>query len=166
MGATLTHMVPRVTDMGYSLTEAAPILSFGAAAGVLGKVIYGWITDHYNAKWAIWAAIASQLAGQIILLNADTYSVLIIGSTIFGFGMGGIVPIHGSIVSALFGQAGFGYIMGLMRPAMMPIMVMGIPFAGWIFDTTGQYDLAFEVFLGLYLIAAISIGFVENNRPA
>jgi MFS family permease len=166
MGATLTHMVPRVTDMGFSLTEAAPILSFGAAAGVLGKVIYGWITDHYNAKWAIWAAIASQLTGQIILLNADTYSVLIIGSTIFGFGMGGIVPIHGSIVSALFGQAGFGYIMGLMRPAMMPIMVMGIPFAGWIFDTTGQYDLAFEVFLGLYLIAAVSIGFVENNRPA
>lgn len=166
MGATLTHMVPRVTDMGFSLTEAAPVLSFGAAAGVFGKVIYGWITDHYNAKWAIWAAIASQLVGQIILLNADTYGLLIAGSTIFGFGMGGIVPIHGSIVSALFGQAGFGYIMGLMRPAMMPIMVTGIPFAGWIFDTTGQYDLAFEVFLGLYLIAAVAIGFVEHNRPA
>lgn len=166
MGATLTHMVPRVTDMGFSLTEAAPILSFGAAAGVLGKVIYGWITDHYNAKWAIWAAITSQLVGQVILLNAETYGVLIAGSAIFGFGMGGIVPIHGSIVSALFGQAGFGYIMGLMRPAMMPIMVMGIPFAGWIFDTTGQYDLAFEVFLGLYLIAAVAIGFVDHNRPA
>ena len=166
MGATLTHMVPRVTDMGYSLTEAAPILSFGAAAGVLGKVIYGWITDHYNAKWAIWAAIASQLVGQVVLLGADTYTTLVIGSTIFGFGMGGIVPIHGSIVSALFGQAGFGYIMGLMRPAMMPLMVTGIPFAGWVFDTTGQYDLAFQTFLGLYLIAAVSIGFVENNRPA
>lgn len=166
MSATLTHMVPRVTDMGFSLTEAAPILSFGAATGVLGKVIYGWVTDHYNVKWAIWAAIASQLIGQILLLDADSYSELIVGSAIFGFGMGGIVPIHGSIVSALFGQAGFGYIMGLMRPAMMPIMVMGIPFAGWIFDTTGNYDIAFQTFFGLYVIAAISMGFVTDNRPA
>jgi MFS family permease len=166
MSATLTHMVPRVTDMGFSLIEAAPILSFGAATGVLGKVIYGWITDHYNAKWAIWAAIASQFIGQIMMLDADTYSGLAIGSAIFGFGMGGIVPIHGSIVSALFGQAGFGYIMGLMRPAMMPIMVMGIPFAGWIFDTTGNYDVAFQTFLGLYVVAAIAIGFVSNTRPA
>ena len=164
MGATLTHMVPRVTDMGFGLTEAAPILSFGAATGVIGKVAYGWITDHYNAKWAIWVAIASQITGQLILLSAETYTNLIIGASIFGFGMGGIVPIHGSLVSAIFGQAGFGFVMGLMRPAMMPLMVTGIPFAGWVFDTYGSYDMAFKVFLVLYLIAAVSIGFVSNTK--
>ena len=156
-------MVPRVTDMGFSLTQGASILSFGAAAGVLGKVIYGWITDYYNAKWAIWAAIISQFIGQILLLTSETYLALAVGSTIFGFGMGGIVPIHGSLVSSLFGQAGFGYIMGLMRPAMMPLMVTGIPFAGWIYDSTGNYDIAFKSFLALYIIAAIAIGFVSHK---
>lgn len=163
MGATLTHMVPRVTDMGFSLTEGAAILSFGAAAGVLGKVVYGWLTDYYSAKWAIWAAIASQLAGQLLLLTGDSYVSLAIGSAVFGFGMGGIVPIHGSLVSALFGQAGFGYIMGLMRPAMMPLMITGIPFAGWIYDQQGSYDSAFQIFLMLYVIAAVSMGFVRDQ---
>ncbi len=166
MSATLTHMVPRVTDMGFSLTEAAPILSFGAATGVLGKILYGWFTDYFNAKWAIWFAIATQFLGQVILLSADTYLGFVIGSAVFGFGMGGIVPIHSSIVSALFGQEGFGYIMGLMRPAMMPLMVSGIPFAGWIFDKTGNYDLAFQIFLGLYALAAIAISFVSNPRTS
>lgn len=162
-GATLTHMVPRVTDMGFSLTQAAPILSFAAAAGVIGKVVYGWITDYWNARIAIWIAIFCQFVGQFFLLNADSYNSLIVAAMIFGFGMGGMVPIHGSLVSSLFGQKGFGYMMGLMRPAMLPIMVSGIPLAGWIFDTTGNYDLAFEIFMVLYVLAAIAVVFIDEK---
>lgn len=162
-GATLTHMVPRVTDMGFSLTQAAPILSFAAAAGVIGKVIYGWITDYSNARIAIWIAIFCQFIGQFFLLNADSYGSLTVAAMIFGFGMGGMVPIHGSLVSSLFGQKGFGYIMGLMRPAMLPIMVSGIPLAGWIYDTTGNYDLAFEIFMILYVLAAIAVVFIDEE---
>lgn len=165
MGATLTHMVPRVTDMGFTLTEAAPVLSFGAGAGVIGKVIYGWITDKYNARRAVWLAIVFQVSGQLMLLSADSYTALLAGAATFGFGMGGIVPIHGSMVSSRFGQAGFGFMMGLMRPAMMPLMITGIPFAGYIYDTTGEYDIAFQVFLVLYFLAAISIYFVRETSP-
>lgn len=167
-GATLTHMVPRVTDMGFSLTQAAPILSFAAAAGVFGKIVYGWITDYWNARIAIWISISCQLVGQFFLLNADSYPSLIVAAMIFGFGMGGMVPIHGSLVSSLFGQKGFGYMMGLMRPAMLPIMVSGIPLAGWIFDTTGDYTLAFEIFMVLYILAAIAVIFIDEKatRPA
>jgi hypothetical protein len=76
------------------------------------------------------------------------------------------VPIHGSLVSSLFGQAGFGYIMGLMRPAMLPLMVTGIPFAGWIYDTRGTYDFAFKVFIGLYLLSAIAVSFIDEKGAA
>ncbi len=166
MSATLTHMVPRVTDFGFSLVEAAPILSFCAAAGVLGKIAYGWITDYWNAKWAVLTAIAAQLLGQVVLLIPGGYVWIAAGATIFGFGMGGIVPIHGSLVSALFGQRGFGFIMGLMRPAMMPLQVAGIPFAGWMFDVTGSYDNAFMIFLGLYAIAAVAVLFIRDGVSA
>lgn len=163
MSATLTHMVPRVTDLGYSLVKAAPILSFCAAAGVLGKIVYGWITDYWNAKYAILTAIAAQVAGQVLLLIPGSYIWIALGATIFGFGMGGIVPIHGSMVSSLFGQRGFGFIMGMMRPAMMPLQVAGIPFAGWMFDVTGSYDDAFLVFFGLYAVAAIAVFFIRDG---
>ena len=49
-----------------------------------------------------------------------------------------------------------------MRPAMFPIQILGVPFAGWIFDVTGSYDTAFKVFLGLYLLAALAIAFYRQ----
>jgi hypothetical protein len=49
-----------------------------------------------------------------------------------------------------------------MRPAMFPIQILGVPFAGWIFDVTGSYDIAFQVFLGLYFLAALAVSFYRQ----
>ena len=155
MGATLTHMVPRVTDRGFSLMQAAPVLSFGAGAGVLGKVVFGWLVDRLDARLALLAATTSQFLGQLGMLASGDYVAFAIGATVFGFGMGGIVPLHGAIAGIAFGRENFGRVMGLMRPAMMPLQVAGLPFAGWIFDTRGDYTLAFQIFLGLYLASAL-----------
>ena len=74
MSATLTHMVPRVTDLGFSLIEAAPVLSFGAGAGVLGKVAFGWLVDRLDPRFALLAAIGSQFLGQIgEILSFETF---------------------------------------------------------------------------------------------
>lgn len=169
MGATLTHMVPRVTDRGFSLMEAAPVLSFGAGAGVLGKVVFGWIVDRLDARLALLAALTSQFFGQLGMLAADGYLAFALGATVFGFGMGGIVPLHGAIAGMAFGRENFGRVMGLMRPAMMPLQVSGLPFAGWVFDTRGDYTLAFQVFLGLYVAAALctwALRLPDRDDPA
>ena len=157
MGATLTHMVPRVTDMGFSLLQAAPILSFGAGAGVFGKVLFGWIADRLDVRLAVLAAIASQFVGQLGMLGFEGYLAFALSATVFGFGMGGVVPLHGAIAGIAFGRENFGKVMGLMRPAMMPLQVAGLPFAGWVFDVRGDYQLAFQLFLVLYLMAACFI---------
>lgn len=157
MGATLTHMVPRVTDMGFTLLQAAPILSFGAGAGVLGKVLFGWSVDRLDPRLAVLGAIGSQFIGQIGMLHFDSYLGFALSATVFGFGMGGVVPLHGAIAGIAFGRENFGKVMGLMRPAMMPLQVIGLPFAGWVFDRYGSYDPAFELFLVLYLLSALCI---------
>ena len=154
MSATLTHMVPRVTDLGFSLIEAAPVLSFGAGAGVLGKVAFGWLVDRLDPRFALLAAIGSQFLGQIGMLGADGYVIFAVGAAVFGFGMGGIVPLHGAIVGLAFGREQFGRVMGLMRPVMMPLQVAGLPFAGWVFDVQGSYDFAFQLFLAFYIASA------------
>ena len=53
--------------------------------------------------------------------------------------------------------------MGLLRPVQMPIHLLGVPLAGWIFDTTGSYDTAFRIFAGFY-VAAIAL--TVSLRPA
>ncbi len=164
MSATLTHMVPRVSDLGYSVLEAAPILSFGAAAGVLGKVLFGYLVDRVDPRLALYTAIGTQFAGQLGMLSTEAYLPFACFATLFGFGMGGIVPLHGAIAGLAFGRQNFGKVMGLMRPAMMPLQIAGLPFAGWAFDHFGRYDLAFKVFLGLYVLSALCASALRLER--
>ena len=81
-----------------------------------------------------------------------------IGAALFGYGVGGVVPLHGIVVGKTFGRERFGAVLGLMRPAMFPVQILGVPFAGWVYDVTGSYALAFQILLGLYLLAAMAVG--------
>jgi MFS family permease len=81
---------------------------------------------------------------------------------LFGFGMGGIVPLQGALIGRVFGSDRFGRALGLMRPAMFPIHMVGVPLAGWVFDVTGSYQPAFQAFLALYVLAAIVIVFFRE----
>jgi len=152
--ATLIHMVPQLTDRGLSLVAASGIASATAAFGILGKLIYGALVDRWDVRYALWLGIGFQFIGQVIMLQLDGYWAFLIGACFFGFGMGGVVPMQGAVVAAAFGRDSFGRVLGAMRPAMAVIQLMGVPFAGWVYDTTGDYTLAFTTFLGLYLLAA------------
>ena len=154
MSATLTHMVLRVSDLGYTVLQAAPILSFGAAAGFLGRSL--WLSGGSGRPPSgPLFGDRTQFLGRLGMLQTTDYALFALFATLFGFGMGGIVPLHGAIAGQVFGRENFGKVMGLMRPAMMPLQITGLPFAGWVFDRFGAYDLAFQVFLVLYGVSAL-----------
>ena len=155
--STLTHMVPLLTDEGHSLFAASMVASVTAVFGIAGKLIYGWLVDRWDSRWALWLGIGFQVLGQLIMLNSTTYGMFMFGACFFGFGMGGVVPMQGAVVGAAFGRESFGRVMGAMRPPMAVIHLMGTPFAGWVFDVTGAYDLAFMTFLGMYGFAALVV---------
>lgn len=159
MSATLTHMVPRLTDMGHELARASLVMSLCAGFGVMGKLSFGWMGDKWPVRRLMLLIIVVQFAGQLMMYLAEDLLLFSLGAALFGYGVGGVVPMHGTIVGRTFGRERFGAVLGLMRPAMFPIQILGVPFAGWVFDTTGSYALAFEVLLGLYLLAAVAISF-------
>lgn len=152
-GAILTHIIPHATDLGYSAKSAAYVLSAIASMGVVGKVIFGWITDRIDKRAASWIAISLQAIGTVLILRTEEYRGLLMAGGVFGLGMGGIVPLWGSMLGATYGRHVFGRVMGLMHPFMLPIHTLGVPFAGWVYDTRGNYDLAFKTFVFLYFIA-------------
>ena len=165
--ATLIHMVPQLTDRGIDLISASVIASSTALFGVMGKLIYGALVDRWDVRWALWLAIAFQVAGQLFMLFGNGYSGFLIGASLFGFGMGGIVPMQGAVVGAAFGRENFGRVLGAMRPPMAIIHLLGVPFAGWVYDSTGTYEPAFLTFLGLYAVTTLVVlGIRVETRSA
>jgi MFS family permease len=167
MSATLTHMVPRLTDLGYSLSQASLVMSLCAGLGVVGKLSFGWLGDRLPIRRLMLFIIAVQFVGQLIMYKNDELVVFALGAALFGYGVGGVVPMHGTIVGKTFGRERFGAVLGTMRPAMFPIQIVGVPLAGWIFDVTGSYAIAFQIFLAFYLLAAgvVSLYKTLGDRP-
>jgi MFS family permease len=140
-------------------------MSVCAGFGILGKLSFGWLADYWRAKKAIWFTILCQFIGQLAMFNDHNILIFALGAALFGFGMGGAVPLQGAVVGRFFGRERFGKALGALRPAMFPIQIIGVPLAGWIFDSTGSYAPAFTTFLVLYALAALlATQFREHRR--
>lgn len=160
-GAILTHIIPHATDLGFSPTRSSLILSVVAGCGVLGKILFGWISDHFDKRFAVWLSAGLQGLAVAGLLFADEFAVLIACGSVFGLGMGGLVPLWGTLIGASFGRRLFGRVMGLMSPVMLPLQTIGVPLAGWIYDRQGNYDLAFQLFVGAYGVSMLLLFFLD-----
>jgi MFS family permease len=161
LGAVLTHAVPHVTDLGVSPGAAALVLSAMAGAGAIGKPLFGALTDRMDKRATLALCTLLQLLGVWMLIYVRQYPLLIAAGLLFGLGMGGVVPLQGALVGAAFGRRAFGRVMGLMSPAMLPIQMIGVPFAGYVFDRSGSYRSAFLVFLAAF---ALSLGVLSRLR--
>ena len=156
MSAVLTHSVPFATDIGLSPAAAASVLSVMAGAGALSKPLFGGLTDRLDKRVVASLISGVQLIGVLLLLSARSHPGLLVAGAIFGFGMGGVVPLHGALIGAAFGRAAFGRVMGLMMPTMLPLASLGVPYAGYVFDRDHSYAAAFQTFIGLYLLAMLA----------
>ncbi len=134
--------------------------------GILGKLVYGTLVDRWDVRRALWLGIAFQVAGQILMLIDNNSFAFLFGACLFGFGMGGIVPMQGAVVGAAFGRDSFGKVLGAMRPPMSVIHLLGVPFAGWVFDVSGTYQPAFLTFLGLYVLTGLIVSGIRVETRA
>lgn len=164
--AVLTHVVQHALSLGIADYRAAFLLSCMAGAGVVGKVAFGRIADGLGPRAAVAISIGLQLAGVLLLRELGSYPALVATGLVFGFGMGGMVPLQGTLVATTFGRSSFGKAMGLIRPFQVPIHAAGVPFAGFVFVETGSYGPAFLVFAGAYLLALGALLFPSGRRES
>ena len=84
----------------------------------------------------------------ILFAVATEHTELLIGSLVFGFSYGGGTVLFPAIVADYFGRASAGAIVGFIFGIAGAAAAFGPPFAGWLFDTTGSYALAYWICAG------------------
>jgi MFS family permease len=154
--STLVSLVPYATDRGFGLAQAQWMVSCFAASSIIGKLSFGAMADRVDKRWLLLVAIGAVMIEQTTLLLAPGYRALLLIGGVAGFASGAILPVWGALIAERFGARSFGSVMGLMNALNISAIVIAIPFIGRVYDRTGNYALAFQVFLCVALVAAVA----------
>ncbi|MCE2464721.1 MAG: MFS transporter [Dehalococcoidia bacterium] len=158
------HLVPKLTDMGMSLSSAGIVVLTYTAIALPSQTVAGYVADRMPKTAAIFVFIAFQAAGIMVIALADSVPMVYLFAVLYGIGFGGRVPLLTAIRGDYFGRKSFATIMGLSQLPNNIGMIVAPLFAGYMFDTTGSYLIPFSVFAGLTALGGVVIWFASPPK--
>lgn len=160
------HVVAHATDIGIPSMSAAGILSLIGIGGIAGRFTGGVVSDKIGRKMAISICLAMVGISILWLLIADEVWMFYLFGAVFGFCFGGTVPILPALCGEFFGLRSMGIIYGTLILFFTVGAAISGPLAGYMFDVTYSYRLAFIVGgLTSLLAAAITFFHLKPPRP-
>ncbi|MGE4219426.1 MAG: MFS transporter [Alphaproteobacteria bacterium] len=143
MSMPQVHIVAYCGDLGYGTGRGAEMLSLMLGAGVVSRLVFGWVADRIGAVPTLLIGSALQALSLLLFLPFDGLGALYLLSTLFGLFQGGIVPAYAMIVRENFPAGQVGTRVNLVLSSTLAGMALGGWLSGAIFDLTLSYEAAF-----------------------
>jgi len=161
----IVHQVRFLVDQGIDKMTAAFFLAMVGIVSSIFRVFWGWLSDRIGRELTFtMGTICGCLgAGSLLLFEIHgsalfTYSFFIL----FGMGWGVTAPMFMAVAADLFKGRIFGLIFGLAEAGIGIAAAFGAWIAGFIFDKTQSYQLAFILVIVTFLL---SCGFCWLAAP-
>jgi MFS family permease len=160
MSMPQVHIVAYCTDLGFGATQGAQMLSLMLAAGIISRLVSGWVSDHLGGLLTLLIGSLLQLLALLLFLPFKGLVPLYVISGLFGLFQGGIVPCYALIVREYFTPQEAGARVGTVLMATLFGMALGGWMSGAIFDWTGSYRAAFLNGIAFNLLNACVVIFL------
>ena len=156
-----THLVAHLDDMGFGAIQAAFVLTLIGGSGIIGRIAMGGAADRYNSKNLLPVSLMLQALLLFSLIWVNNLQGFYIVAALYGLGYGGTLPLIIKKNIDFFGTACSGTIFGVLIFGGTSAGAIGAPYAGYIYDKTGDYSAAFLTG-GIVLLAGVILSLVLN----
>jgi MFS transporter, OFA family, oxalate/formate antiporter len=160
------HQLAFAVDVGFDKLYAATVLGIGAFLSVGGTIVTGTVSDYIGRELSALLAYAVSIVGVICALfitgPGDAW-LLWIHACFFGLTWGARGPAITAKTADLFPGRNLGTILGVITVGTGIGSAVGAWGAGWIFDVSGSYRLAFLASIASYLVGCVA--FWGLRRP-
>ena len=164
MFSVVVHIIPHVTDLGFSPVHAANILAVSGAAIVVGSFALGRAGDRIGPRQVFIICFIVALVSLLWLTQSGSMWMLYIFSVIIGLANGGNVVSDSPLVARLFGLNAMGAIVGVSSCAFSIGAALGPVITGYIFDSTGSYKTAFLAAAALCVAGLIMTSMIRPTK--
>jgi len=157
MNFIFAHQVAYCVDVGFSKMYAATIFGFSGVFSAVGFV-GGMLSDRWGREWVFTIGSIGMVICLFTLMGArdPTHTwMLWVFAIGFGFFRGVDTPMFAAMGADLYQGKHFGIIMGIANWGWGAGAAVGGWLAGYIFDLTQSYDLAFILGAVTMVIAVI-----------
>ncbi|MBZ9732647.1 MFS transporter [Mesorhizobium sp. CA18] len=152
MSMPQVHIVVYCMDLGYGVAHGADMLSIMMAAGVVSRLVSGFVADRIGGVKTLLIGSVLQCLSLFFYIPFDGLASLYVVSLVFGLSQGGIVPCYAIIVREYMPAKEAGQRVGIVIMATIFGMAIGGWMSGWIYDLTGSYAAAFLNGIGWNLL--------------
>ena len=155
--ALAAHLVPLLTERGFSPVVAASTVGVFGLAALPGRLIFTPLGDRFPRVYVNGLLFLLHALGLLALLVAPGLAGVVIFVALFGTAFGAITPARAGIVADMYGSANYGQINGIVAFAMTLARAVGPVTVSLLYDQTKGYHMALvaltvTVVLGLFAL--------------
>ncbi len=160
-----THLVNFAKDAGMVATSAALLMTIVGLVSVGGKITAGHLADKIGSKRIV-ISCAVLMAAEMLWLSSPKGAVALqLSAVVYGLAYGGSFALMNTIVAEAFGVKFLGQILGVINLGSAVGSLFGPWLAGYVFDITGSYSIAFMIAAGVAVVAVICGLLFRERRP-
>jgi MFS family permease len=142
------HLVSYVKDRGVTLERAALALTILGTGTIAGRILVGMAADRLGTKPMFWVCLTVQITTLVSIIAGPSLSIL--NFLLFWLGLSAAgsdtTLVKGAVET--FGVRSIGAVMGVLSLGWRCGAALGPTAAGFIYDATGTYVLAFALAAG------------------
>ena len=161
------HFVAHVNDvLGYSLTQAAALLTLMTTFNVVGRIGGGYLGDRSNTRNVLILSMLGHAVALLLLTFAQSLWMVVAFAVINGLAWGARVPVIIAMRADYFGARSYGTIMGFSSIVVTLGSVSGPVLAGLSYDLTDSYAIGFTVLAVVAGLGSLFLWFLPAPADA
>jgi MFS family permease len=166
-GGISLHQVPHFIHQGLPDSLAAMTAGIYAFAQMPGGVFWSTLSRRVPVRFLLSLTAFVVAAGAIGIAASSVFGWAMAASATMGFGVGGLHLLVRLAWADYYGRQYLGRIRGLTLSAQIGGQALGPVTAGFMFDTTGSYQLPFRVFtIGVFIAGLLALAATPPKRLA
>lgn len=162
------HQLAFAVDVGFDRQYAAEVLGMGAFLSLPGMILTGFLSDYIGRELSAIVTYGTSIIGVacgLMIFSPDQHALLWLHSCFFGLTWGARGPAITAKTADLFPGPNLGTILGVITIGTGLGAAVGSWLAGFVFDTTGSYRVAFWLSI-LFYVTGMAAFWVLRRRPA
>jgi len=149
------HFVILLVDRGWSTETASVLLGISALIGAPARLGMGWLGDLLDKRKLVMGLLLA-LSFSVFLMGYTAHAVIFTTCMIiYSLAYGGLASLQEPIRADYFGTRAFATIQGMSRSVTTAGTFLGPIIAGFCYDLTKSYTIAFGIFAAVSLLATL-----------